>query len=496
MFLNGYGLGIDLSSSLDIGIGVGSPDGQPAPVQANPYKEYVVSPSLGIGDRDFLGIEGRFGGPLAWHGIAEYERMYNTPAVGSSFNALRAATLANDINLLPAIKPKLGVAVPGQKDGTGIEADMAAQICDSNRRLLDAWETPAHEVLWEFDESDYLGHVLGEIVADDVSGGPDDGMLAITSIKAKDRSTYQFRVDRKMNVVGIRALAIDDEAKGTASMKLFEPDHFCWMTNDPYRGDPRGRSCFRMAHYHWRLLMDLWPLVWEGWKQFGIPVKYGTCAPNPSQKMVPVTGKDGKQLPGPGVTNEYAMAMQVASMNQGKSGAGPFGSDVKVVESTKDSSVAAGGIDLLESQIVRAILLQMRATMEAKHGSKADSQTGQDVMGTLVRYRRRKRERFLRSLLIKQNSWNYGADIARRLTPLVDLGGTEHQDFAANSAGVGLLFQASYFTESQLPYVDTFLGLPQRQPGDERVGPTGIAPDAPVDPNADPAAPPAQGAPA
>lgn len=488
----GYGhdfeSGYDLSSMLDIGLG--TPDGEPAPATVDPRKEYVVAADQLFPDRGYGQIEERFGGPLAWHGVAEYERMYNTPVVGSSLNALRAAVLANDLNLLPAIKPKLGVAVPGQKDGTNLEADMAAEIADSNKRLLDAWETPAPMVLWEFMESDWLGHVLGEVVSSDVVGGPDDGLLAITEVNAKDRRTYRFRVNRRNKVIGIRALALADQPdvevldsrgnsiNGNTEMRLFDPEHFVWMTNDPHRGDPRGRSCLRMAHYHWQLLMELWPLVWEGWKQFGIPVKYGTCAPN-AQKMVPLTDKSGKPLPGPGVTSEYAMAMQIAGMNAGKSAAGPYDSDVKVIESTKDSSVAAGGITLLEGQIIRAILLQMRATMEAKHGSKADSETGQDIMGTLVRYKRKQCERFIRKLLIKQNVRNYGAGIAMRLTPLVDLGGTEHQDFAANSSGVATLFQSSYFTDSQLPYVDTFLGLPQRQPGDQRVGPQGISPDVP-----------------
>jgi hypothetical protein len=475
------GAGSDLSSSLDIGLGVGTPSGDPAPVVADPRTEYVASAGAIEVDRGFLAIEDSVGGPLAWHGVRVYQQMIHTPVVGSSFNALRAGTLSNPVNLLPAVRTSTSPGPSAQQAGSNVEADMAAEIATSNRRLLEAWETPLPMVLWEMMEAMYLGHTLAEIVADDVEGGPDDGLLAIKAIKPKPRSTYQFRVDRANNVVAIKAQTFD--AEGRIDWQAFDPGHFAWLTWDPHRGDPRGRSCFRMAHYHWRLLMDLWPEVWKGWQQFGTPWVYGTTAPG--AKMVTPLDKAGNALPGKGVTAEAAAAGSLQQMRNGKVAVGPNGSDAKILESGKDSSIAAGGIGLLEGQIVRSILLQMMATVEAKHSSKAHGEIGQDIMGTLVRVIRMWLERFLRSLLIRQNTWNYGEDIARRLTPIVDLGGTEHQDFSANAAGVGVLYQASYFTASQLPYVDTFLGLPQRQPGDARVGPTGVVPDvSPVDPNA------------
>lgn len=474
------------SSVLDVDIasGVADPGAAGELVEADPRREYV-SASEGIYrdvDRDFLRCESPFGGPYGWHGAETYELMYRTPAVGSSLNALRAGVLINGINLLPAIKPTVGLGKPGQARGTPLEADMAAEICESNRRLLDGWDTPADLVLWEHMEDMYLGHVLSEVVADDVRGGPDDGLLAIRAVKPKPRGAFRFRVDRQMNVLSIGARAVD-EATGTVEWTQFEPEHFAWSTWDSYRGDPRGRSCFRMAHYHWKLLVELWPDIAKGWHQFGVPMLYGTTAQGAT--MVKAVDAKGRPIAGPGQLPEHQMARVLREMRGGSVATGPFGSDIKVVESTKDSSVAAGGVTMLEAEIKQSIILAIRATTEAQHGSKADSETSQDVMGTLIRFVRKGRERFLRQLLIKQNTWNYGEDIARRLTPLVDLGSTEHQDFSTNAAGVGVLYQASYFTVNQLPYVDTFLGLPQRQIGDQRVGPQGIVPDTPApDPNA------------
>jgi hypothetical protein len=496
-----YGFGAELSSTLDIGITVANGGSMPVEVKLDPREEYVLAAGLIDPDENAYDmVEGGYGGAFAWHGVDEYYRMYHTPAVGSAFNALRTGVLSNSVNLLPAIKPRLAPALPGQTKGTQLEEDMAAEICESNRRLLDAWTTPVDMVLWEMMEDMFLGHVMAEIVAEDVDGGPDDGLLAIKAIKPKPRSTYQFRVDRAFNVIGVRALSFKDKWRDPdlkiedvngrpvgdyAEMKLYEGEalkHFTWSTWDSYRGDPRGRSCFRMAHYHWKMLQRLWPEVWKGWEQFGVPWLYCTTAPG--AKMVPTVGKDGKPLSGPSVTAEYAMAMNGQRMRNGRVAAGPYDSKMTILESQKDASVASSGISILEGQITKSILLQIRATTEAKHGSKADSEVGQDIKGTLERFVRKTRERWLRSVLIRQNEWNYGIAVAKRLTPLVDLGGTEHQDFAANASGVATLFQSAYFTKSQLPYVDTFLGLPQRQPGDDRVGPQGIMSDHPVDPNA------------
>jgi hypothetical protein len=460
--------GFDLSSMLDIGLSSANSEGGPQPVRVDPTREYVASAFVEV-NRGYLEIEKRYGGPLAWHGVEEYERMYHTPIAGSCINAIRFGVLANEVSLLPVVRQKNAAPKPGQRQGTTIEADLADEICESNKRLLAAWDTPVEEVLWEHMEDLYLGHVMSEVIADDVVGGPDDGLLAIKSIKPKHRKTYQFRVDRAFNVLNIKAMAFDKD--GNVQMKVFDPDHFLWSTNEPYRGDPRGRSSFRAAHYHWRLLMDLWPEVWEGWKQFGVPIRYGTTAPN--AKMVASTGKDGKPVAGSGVTAEFAMAMSMAKLRNSSNVAGPNGSDIKVVESTKDSSVASGGIAILQGQIIRSLLLQEQSSTEPKHSSKALGEVGQDTFGTVIRGQRKRRERFVRRALLKQNTWNYGADIARRCTPLVDLGGTEHQDFAANAAGVGLLWQASFFTEDTLPEAYSLLGFTPPAPDSLHIGPNG-----------------------
>jgi hypothetical protein len=472
--------------SYDLGLGIA--DSTTRAVPTDPMRDYVSAiGGLGLGYDDAWDRDDRLRGSLRWHGLREYEAMYNTPAAGSSINALRAAVLSGGIGLLPAIRPTGSATRGGQQGGTGADAEKASRIAESNRRTLNAWETPLDLVLWEMLEALYLGHVLAEVGADRVSGGPDAGMLAITSLRTLPRGNYRFLVDRAGRVARIGARAIEGE------WAEFEPDGFAWLTWDPHRGDPRGRSCFRMAHYHWRMLMDLWPEIYKGWKQFGVPMMYGTTAPG--ARMQPDTNRDGTPAAaGRPVTPEYVMARRMIEMVNGSRIAGPAGSSISILESAKDSSVAASGVTILEGQIVRSVLLQIRATVEAQHGSKADSQTGQDILGTLVRFVRKWLERFVRSLLIRQNTWNYGPDDARRLTPLVNLGEHEHQDFAAEVGAVAALLQSGFFQADQLSAIDEKFGFQQRQAGGLRIGPSGPIPNDPP-PAPGPAALPAPASP-
>ena len=470
---------------LGLGTAVGPVDPATPAVRTDPREDYVASGPLASWDAgDEMDRELALDGPTGWHGLGKYRAMYRTPAAGSSFNALRAAVLAAPIGLLPAVKRAGRPAAPGQEQGDDVEAQMAAQVADSNRRLLDRWEVSADEVAWELMEAMYLGHVMAEVEADDVSGGPDDGLLAVTGLRTLPRENYRFLVDKAGRVARIGALAIDGR------WRQFATDSFAWLTWDPHRGDPRGRSCFAMAYYHWRMLMDLWPEVYKGYRQFGVPMMWGHTAPGAAQ-MMPETNDDGSyRAGGRPVSAQHLMLRQMVRMAGGSKACGPDGSGIEVIESSKDSSVAAGGITILEGQVIRTILLQIRATVEAKHGSKADSETGQDILGTLVRFVRKWLERFFRSVLMKQNEWNYGIDIARRLTPLVNMGEHEHQDFASEVGAVASLFQSGFFQADQLGSLDERWGFQQRTQGGVRVGPNGaISDELPPEPVAGTAAP-------
>ena len=97
--------------------------------------------------------------------------------------------------------------------------------------------------------------------------------------------------------------------------------------------------------------------------------------------------------------------------------------------------------------------------MESQHGSRADSETAQDVFGLLVRYGKQAVQsmidRDLVRLLVERN---FGRE-ALRLAPCSSLNKTEHQDFAANATAVSALYKDGYLVPSQLKDTDAMLGL-------------------------------------
>ena len=110
-----------------------------------------------------------------------------------------------------------------------------------------------------------------------------------------------------------------------------------------------------------------------------------------------------------------------------------------------------------------AVLHQTRATMEARHGSKADSETGQDILGTVIRQAKRAVCTMLRRDILKPLvSYNYGPDASRMLTPMISLGSVEQQDWSAYATAVAALAKSGYIAPDQYAALDERLGLPPR----------------------------------
>lgn len=70
-----------------------------------------------------------------------------------------------------------------------------------------------------------------------------------------------------------------------------------------------------------------------------------------------------------------------------------------------------------------------------------------------------------RDILMPLCRYNFGDDAAR-LAPKPSLGDVEQQDVVGMWSAAASLMNADYFTESQMPKVDTMLNLPVREPDD------------------------------
>lgn len=387
--------------------------------------------------------------------------MMHCPPIRSSLLALKSMILSGGFQLTPAI-------APSDDEQPDPDEELSLRILEECKRAATRMEVPLEVWAWEMLDAMAERNKLSEVVLAPYSrsAGPDAGRFGIRALKVKPRWSYRYRVDLAMNVVAIDCYTVDRE---WASL---DPDHFAWLSWDARDSDPRGGDSLLDAAYHaFNLLMQLWPEFALGNRKWGSPSLFLTTSPH-AKPMVPPRDDAGREIPGGRpVTAERAMARDGDKMKGGATLAAPPGATATVIESTRDGKGIIDAIQLLEAQTIVCVLLQTRMTREAQHGSKADSETGSDVAVNFVQFGRQWLCQAPRKAFRAMVRANYDDDVAARLTPHVSLGRIDPRNFAAIAQAVGLLYQSGYFTEPQMLWLDTYLGLPQRRPGDSRIGP-------------------------
>lgn len=143
------------------------------------------------------------------------------------------------------------------------------------------------------------------------------------------------------------------------------------------------------------------------------------------------------------------------------------GTEIELKEATGEGQAFLSSLDYWDRQMVLAILGSVRGILESTFGSRADSGTGQDVMGLVKRAARRAAARAVQDQLIYLSiALNFGEE-AREFCPTVSLGGPEQHDLAEELSAwtsAGYRLAASHPSE-----VDARLGLTPRAAGEESV---------------------------
>jgi len=152
-----------------------------------------------------------------------------------------------------------------------------------------------------------------------------------------------------------------------------------------------------------------------------------------------------------------------AALEQYRNGAWiviPAGAKVDPLQVQGEGAPFIQAFDHLNREMVLAILLQTLATLEAQFGTRAQSQTHQDILGLLAALLRTWVEEFIeRDILAPLVEYNYGPDCLH-LVPKVTFGDTGEEDLAGlltALAGLGYKLDPATFRE-----VDVRTGLPVR----------------------------------
>jgi hypothetical protein len=400
----------------------------------------------------------------AQYGDLLIDWIFLDPMASSSINTIKEGVLADGIHCVPAVAPEADdepteaetLAEDEAEDADAVLAKEIAEFC--NRAIVrlqhPTMDAACHELL---DATAYMSEAA-EIVWEMVDDGPDAGRASLKSLKPKPRSSWAFVLDWYGNVPGLYCAIPGKEAR------ILPREKFALLAWMPRRGSPTGTSLFRPAYNAWNVKLQVWPEYFEFMKKMAAASLVVTTPEN-AQPKVP-RDSDGNPIAGAKPVSPQKSATDTVAQLFGNCSvvALPFGHVVTPLEVSGDGTAFAKAFTECNREIVAAILQATRVTMEAEHGSKADSQTAQDVLGLVVRMSKAFVASVLRNDVFRPLvAANWGPQVAARLTPKVLLGDTDHQDFAAYANAIAALMQAGYFSPEQLPEIDQWLGVPVRR---------------------------------
>jgi len=485
---NGYGpdcgggeffAGAGYGSGLSYGYGYGLPLPVNKPINPKAVNDYVTGGFGMLAPKIPQALTSVVDDLTAQFGPQVYDAMDTDPFVGATFRLFKMAVLAAGVSVVPAVVPSPDKAHPDMEMERSPDELLAAEIAQFIERCLQGCKTPPKVLLSEMLDACKHGNKLAEKtgrLADE--GTPDAGRIVLHDIKVKPRWAWLFVVDVFWEVQGV--FCYDPTHGGYI---VVPRDKFFILSWQMRENDPRGTSLYRQAYRAWNVKQQIYPEYFKQLVQFGSPSITGTTAEgeeaNQGYMQVvqqpypdPPFGPNGAMaIPAPESTIPFtAQQRMVQALDQWRNGtvaAFPFGATVTVHWPQGSGEHFTKAFDLLNREIVYGIVGTTRDSMEAEHGSKADSNTAQDKSGNLIR---EARDWLATGLKRDVFHWlvdlNYGKDVADRLTPNVDLGEVEHHDVVALMNGVANLIKAGGIDmPSQGDGITAMLDLPAAAPG-------------------------------
>ena len=395
-----------------------------------------------------------------------YERMLLDDQVAASTWAVVHQVVSRKVQFSPAVSRR---GEEGYRESRAICEFVERDFGDLKARSLDMW---CEEM---FHGAVACGNKLAEKVYEPIEAGRDAGRLGLSRLACKPRKNVAYVVNQFSHVVGIRAIMPGVQPYAMPAQLVLDPTtlpnllprhKFAVLTWRPKDESPQGSSLLAPAFDPWWEKRQLAEQKLRAFAQFGMPWIWGTT-PEGAQ-----AGQQRDELGNPtgGTAEEPTVTLMrlIQQMRAGGAAAFPHGTQLNALLTTGGIDALAAEMERLDGRINRAIRLATRDTAEARHGSRADSETAQDVVGTLIAA--------AQAYVVYMLTWdlvywtvlaNWGPEVARRYCPKAAIGTVEHQDRASMIGAVASGWSQGILTPSQLVYCHTeLLGLPAPEPGE------------------------------
>lgn len=390
------------------------------------------------------------------YGLGLYDRMNNEPYLRAADHTLKMIATNDGMSILP------NLGKPDGKPGSPSEEDYASSVwaADFMNWCLDSLpqNSPGRsmkKVLWNLLDAGRKGHKLAEVTRYVIEEGEYAGLLGIKTITTKPRENYTIVLD-DMNVFrGVMAkipgvsLIVRTGMIGDASgfPNVISPDKLIIFSLAENDGDPRGVSWYRAAYSPWYSKQMIRNEELKTAVQFGGGMLVIELPQSDARIPVkdPTTGKE--------VTLFDSVLKTGMSLRNGGVGVFPNGTKVEVITPRANPDFFAEAISQCDREMVTAVILSARTLLEAKHGSRADTGTSQDLLDEVRTYIRAILCEVIQDQLVRPHiELNRGKEFAAKYCPVVQMVGANKPDFAANGAAVAALVTAKAISPSQRNY--------------------------------------------
>lgn len=390
--------------------------------------------------------------------LRQIEAMLADPAVSSAYYTHKMAVLSGGLKLVSPVKQPAWSKRPNTKEtGDKKLTDEEALARDCLEYCQRSWSRLAGNqlpFLWSFLDALAEKTKLAEVTFELAEDGPDVGQLVFKSIDVKPNWAWRYVVDNKLKITGY--LAYDPYG----GYRVYPPDKFISITWLPRDSDPRGGSILTAARTAWNLKVQAWPQHYRHLVRFGSPSLDMEMAENDTAGKPGINADGSLKNDGSSMPTAVYYTTMLGVFQSGGIIVRPNGSTLNIVEPHTNGDAFQLAVDLYNREIALAIEFSARAMLEAKHGSKADSATGENRKDVGVSFMREWLADAIYpafKLLVKLR---YGDDAAQRFTPRPTFGnaeGANRPELWKSAASLGFKLGPSQMAE-----MDDELGLPIR----------------------------------
>ena len=317
--------------------------------------------------------------------------------------------------------------------GEGVRLAGRGEICSFLTEMLKGFSVPFSEILRQAMTALIYGSAVSEKVF-----GYRNGRFLIEDLKFKPRESYRFALDNYNNIKGVVRPARTGEVIPREKLFIF--------TNKGDYGNPAGASALAPCLPLWRMKREKMAEYCKYLSLYASPALIGTLPPEAANIDKRGFLRDLSRLKSGGV-------MAVTS-----------GVSVSPVSVQNNESMYLNFIDFCNREMTTAILGSTRATMEAKHGSKADSETSLSLVRDRIKfYRQNLAEAVKDQLLFPIVEANFGRERAEAETPACEFIPDDTEDLISYGNMVANLCAKGFLDPSQKADIDPMLKLPKRK---------------------------------